>query len=592
MILATQKPSGVVNEQIRSNTKFRVCLKVQDKSDSMDMLKRPEAAALKDTGRFYLQVGYDEYFAMGQSAWAGAMYKPQETVVHHKDASVQVLDMMGQSVLTLRKKEKAEGTGKSQLTEIVHYLSEVAKRNGLEPKYLWMDPLPEKLDLQEIPMNQVPMDELPIPLGILDDPANQIQKPVYLPLRNMQHMWIVGKAGSGKTTLLHTILQYVMEHYKESEVQFHLIDVAGRGFEMYADTPYCGVVIQEENVEKLRNFEELLQEIISERKKLFAQYGITRYEEACQNREIGELPLILVCIDNAGALKVSKSGETYFYHLADLIKGSTDYGIRYLIFTDHLNELTARIKQELPQRIALQLKDRYEYDDVLGVRNKCLPEQRAGRGMVVQEKDGLALQLCMERPWDTTEQSYQIYRERIEKSKEKGDYRWRKTFPHLDETETYDEVQALELTGKGKAIYYTTDGSEPTTSSTKYTEPIKIGEGKTTVKAISVNKKGIPSLTESKTYKVEFPIADAPAVTPSTGQYNHAQSISVVVPDKYTAYYTTDGSDPDPENNSATQEYTGPIAMPEGSTIFSFVLQNQKGRLSDVTRRNYELNTD
>lgn len=161
----------------------------------------------------------------------------------------------------------------------------------------------------------------------------------------------------------------------------------------------------------------------------------------------------------------------------------------------------------------------------------------------------------------------------------------------LDETETYDEVQALELTGKGKAIYYTTDGSIPTTSSTKYTDPIKIGEGDTIVKAISVNKKGIPSLMETKTYKVEFPIADAPAVTPSTGQYSSAQSITVVVPDKYTAYYTTDGSDPDPENNSATEEYTGPIVMPEGSTIFSFVLQDQKGRLSDVTRRNYELNT-
>ena len=47
LILATQKPAGVVNDQIRSNTKFRVCLKVQDRNDSMDMLKRPEAAELK-----------------------------------------------------------------------------------------------------------------------------------------------------------------------------------------------------------------------------------------------------------------------------------------------------------------------------------------------------------------------------------------------------------------------------------------------------------------------------------------------------------------------------------------------------------------
>ena len=54
LILATQKPSGVVDDQIWSNSKFRVCLKVQDKSDSMDMIKCPDAAGLKNVGRFYL----------------------------------------------------------------------------------------------------------------------------------------------------------------------------------------------------------------------------------------------------------------------------------------------------------------------------------------------------------------------------------------------------------------------------------------------------------------------------------------------------------------------------------------------------------
>lgn len=44
----------------------------------MDMIKCPDAASLKETGRFYLQVGYNELFALGQSAWTGAKYYPTE----------------------------------------------------------------------------------------------------------------------------------------------------------------------------------------------------------------------------------------------------------------------------------------------------------------------------------------------------------------------------------------------------------------------------------------------------------------------------------------------------------------------------------
>lgn len=71
LILATQKPYGVVDDQIWSNSKFRVCLKVQERSDSMDMLKRPDAAELSNTGRFYLQVGYNEIFEHGREVWRG-----------------------------------------------------------------------------------------------------------------------------------------------------------------------------------------------------------------------------------------------------------------------------------------------------------------------------------------------------------------------------------------------------------------------------------------------------------------------------------------------------------------------------------------
>lgn len=157
----------------------------------------------------------------------------------------------------------------------------------------------------------------------------------------------------------------------------------------------------------------------------------------------------------------------------------------------------------------------------------------------------------------------------------------------LDEKEIYDEVQALELTSDGEAIYYTTDGTDPTVSSTKYTEPIKLEEGETEVRAISVNEEGIPSLVVTKVFTVEFPIEDAPSVTPSTGQYDDYQEIKVVVPDGYVAFYTTDGSDP--TTSDTRIQYSGPFDMLEGNTILNVVLMNQKGRYSDITKRNYEL---
>jgi len=74
LILATQKPSGTVDDNIWSNSKFRLCLRVQDRQDSNDMLHRPDAAYITQAGRGYLQVGNDELFELFQSGYSGAAY--------------------------------------------------------------------------------------------------------------------------------------------------------------------------------------------------------------------------------------------------------------------------------------------------------------------------------------------------------------------------------------------------------------------------------------------------------------------------------------------------------------------------------------
>lgn len=155
----------------------------------------------------------------------------------------------------------------------------------------------------------------------------------------------------------------------------------------------------------------------------------------------------------------------------------------------------------------------------------------------------------------------------------------------LDDGQVFEDVQQIELSSEEGAIYYTTDGSDPTTDSAKYEGPIQLGEGENIIKAIAVDKRGIPSITVERDYVVEFPIENAPAVSPSTGHYDAAQTIEVKVPEGYVAYYTTNGVDP----TTASTKYIGPVDMPEGETLFKVVLVNGGGRLSGITTRNYTL---
>ena len=96
LILATQKPSGVVDEQIWSNSKFKLALKVQNASDSMEIIKTPDAAEITLPGRAYLQVGNNEIYELFQSAWSGADYSPNKNNEDFMDTTIYAINELGQ----------------------------------------------------------------------------------------------------------------------------------------------------------------------------------------------------------------------------------------------------------------------------------------------------------------------------------------------------------------------------------------------------------------------------------------------------------------------------------------------------------------
>ena len=124
LILATQKPSGTVDDNIWSNSKFRLCLRVQDKQDSMDMLHRPDAAYITQAGRCYIQVGNDELFELFQSAWSGAIYDKESGSVQTNIA--RMLTTSGRAALVgshaqIQQKERIKQAWIGTLLDNLHH---------------------------------------------------------------------------------------------------------------------------------------------------------------------------------------------------------------------------------------------------------------------------------------------------------------------------------------------------------------------------------------------------------------------------------------------------------------------------------------
>ncbi|MBQ2641201.1 MAG: type VII secretion protein EssC, partial [Lachnospiraceae bacterium] len=126
LILATQKPAGTVDDNIWSNSKFRLCLRVQDRQDSMDMLHKPDAAYLTQAGRCYLQVGNDELYELFQSGWSGAVYDEADANAHKTLATM--LTGTGKAALmgSYVKRRQKENQKIRWITSLVKLMEECA----------------------------------------------------------------------------------------------------------------------------------------------------------------------------------------------------------------------------------------------------------------------------------------------------------------------------------------------------------------------------------------------------------------------------------------------------------------------------------
>lgn len=386
LILATQKPNGVVDDQIWSNSRFRVCLKVQEKADSMDMIKRPDAASLADTGRFYLQVGFNEFFDLGQSAWCGAPYSPSDKVKEKYDNSVRFIDNLGRTITEVKPKDKnLTGAEVKQIVAMVKYLSDIADEEHISVKPLWLDPIPEKVYVEDLSFKYSFESEAyvlnPI-LGEYDDPFNQSQHIMTLPISQDGHAILYGSTGSGTETAIETMVYSIIRSHNADEVNMYILDFGAETLGAFRKAPQIGDVLFSSDEEKISNLFKMLHKEADKRKKMFSEYGGSYSSYIGKSKE--KIPNIVVIINNFAVF--AELFEQQEEELASLTRECQKYGMYFIISATAGNAVRYRLQQNFKQLIVLQMNDPSDYVGILGQTDGVCPSRIHGRGIVKYDK--------------------------------------------------------------------------------------------------------------------------------------------------------------------------------------------------------------
>jgi S-DNA-T family DNA segregation ATPase FtsK/SpoIIIE len=426
LLLATQRPAGVVTDQMRSNMKFRVCLRVETPDDSKELLGRPDAAFLPNMGgRGYIQVGNDILTAI-QVARAGGDYSDDrlETLrdVIWLDEEPMPRQAAGGSQAMYSGTEIAEALGlkpDEKAATLVDWVVGItalrAKRDGVPVQTKpWPNPLPAHLTLTEpvdaqylnterdlgadrtIVLNPPvqawlhntdekplwqPVDwksppPLRVDIGLIDNPYRAEQRILTIDLTS-DPMVLFGASGRGKTTFIKSLLLALAAQRSPNELHMFAFDFGRGGLKTIKDLPHLGAAVDASEVARVDQLMRMLRNIVNERQERLAKYNsLADFNAKNPNTPFAE---VVVVIDNFAEFK--ESFEHQITELMALIRDGRAFGVYFVITASSTGDLTGKLLNLLTQRLALTMADNMQYSEIVGSGWRAF-DNVPGRGLI------------------------------------------------------------------------------------------------------------------------------------------------------------------------------------------------------------------
>jgi DNA segregation ATPase FtsK/SpoIIIE, S-DNA-T family len=387
LLLATQRPQGAISDNIRANTNLRIALRVQERTDSSDVIDVPDAAGIPRTapGRAYVRLGPGEVVAIQTALSAGSRREATPAPV---DVAPFVYGPAPRAVRTPPPPDlgvtapgaeaggDAATKGDTDLSLLVAAVREAFVRTGRpDPRRPWPDPLPGDVDLDRLIERALddPGAHGPpgfVPLALADDPDAQTQYPMGWSAAD-GNLIVYGIGGSGTTTALSSLGLSLARLHSPDDVHLYALDFGAGELGALERLPHVGAVIAANERERQTRLIRHLRAELDRRRQL-------------GSAALRDEPRIVTLIDGWSAFAAEYNdiaGTAVFDAFGRVFADGPELRIYTVVAADRATAVPTQLASLVRQRMALRLADAYDYSG-FGVRSTAVPEMVPGRALV------------------------------------------------------------------------------------------------------------------------------------------------------------------------------------------------------------------
>ena len=393
LVMATQRPAGVIRDNLRANTNLRIALRMADEADSLDVVGEKDAAHFDPSipGRAIAKTGPGrlERFQSGYAGgWLRAGVAPSRVDVADMPFGVAAAWAAPSDEQAPEEKQDLGPTDQQRMVETMIQAARGARIPA--PRRPWLDELPEAVDLRAI---RARTDER-LPIGVADLPERQVQEVVAFQPDVDGHLAVFGTGGAGKSVALRTIAQ-AAALADESEVFVYGLDFGAGGLRPLEELPGVGAVITGEDDERIVRLFRMLRTELERRTREFADARATSITEFRRSPGRSAEPRLILLIDNFPGFRDDweiPAGRNEWYRVfQDVMALGRPLGLHVALSTDRFASLPSAIAAGIQRRVVLRLADDTGYA-ALDVPNDVLSEDSApGRSVVGGRETQLAI---------------------------------------------------------------------------------------------------------------------------------------------------------------------------------------------------------